>query len=140
MDSASGYNYLWSTGETTSQISIHSGGTYALTVTDGYGCEATASTRVDDACDGILYVPNAFTPNNDGRNDVLHCYGTNIRLKEFSVYDRWGKPIYRTGDISGGWDGKEAPEGLYIWKAVYYRQENNHRVQETRYGSVALLR
>ncbi len=140
IDSVSGYTYLWSTGETTFQHTIVSGGTYILTVTDDKGCEAVRSIRVTDACDGILYAPTAFTPNHDGRNDEFYCFGKNIRLVYFSVFNRWGKEVYHSGDLSVRWDGKNAPDGLYVWKAVYDKQENNHQIQTIGYGSVLLLR
>jgi len=52
-----------------------------------------------------IYVPTAFTPNNDGRNDVLRVIGTTIKKLEFSIYNRWGERIFYTTDIRRGWDG-----------------------------------
>jgi len=52
-----------------------------------------------------IYVPNAFTPNNDGKNDVLYVRANLIQDLEFAVYDRWGQLMFETKDITKGWDG-----------------------------------
>ncbi len=66
-----------------------------------------------------LYVPNAFTPNNDGLNDFFSIYGEGVKSLEISIFDRWGKKVY--GSISfDSWDGKINGEvcqaGVYVYK------------------------
>ncbi len=66
-----------------------------------------------------LYVPNAFTPNNDGLNDFFSVYGEGVKSLEISIFDRWGKKVY--GSISfDSWDGKINGEicqaGVYVYK------------------------
>jgi gliding motility-associated-like protein len=139
-DTVPGYDYLWSTGGTSIQIAVVSGGTYTLTVSDSYGCEAVRSINVADACEGSIYVPNTFTPNNDGINEEFRCYGSNIGLAEFSVYSRWGQLVFQSDNISEGWNGNNAPEGLYIWKAVYSTHESRRQAQKIDYGTVLVLR
>ncbi len=87
--------------------------TYKATVRTQYGCEASDELRVIVLCNkGAVYIPNAFTPNNDGKNDVFFVSGYGIaRVKHFSVFDRWGKQVFRkdnfaAGDRSLGWNGK----------------------------------
>jgi gliding motility-associated-like protein len=53
-----------------------------------------------------MYIPNAFTPNGDGVNDVFHVYGTGIESFSLIIYDRWGATVFSTTDITKGWDGK----------------------------------
>ena len=67
-----------------------------------------------------LYVPNAFTPNNDGINDLLKIkvFGK-VVIDYFSIYSRWGQQVFLSGDIKNGWDGtsggKLQPAGTYAW-------------------------
>ena len=52
-----------------------------------------------------VFVPNAFSPNNDGENDVLYVRGHPIKSIEFRVFNRWGEMVFESRDISIGWDG-----------------------------------
>ena len=67
-----------------------------------------------------VFVPNAFTPNNDGLNDVLRIkvYG-NIVIDHFSIYNRWGQQVFLGGNIKNSWDGttngNQQPAGTYAW-------------------------
>jgi gliding motility-associated-like protein len=67
-----------------------------------------------------IYVPTAFTPNNDGLNDVLKPYLIGIKsLYFFTIYDRWGKKVFSTSEINKGWNGylqgKVLETGSYVW-------------------------
>ncbi|MEZ4827443.1 MAG: PKD domain-containing protein [Bacteroidia bacterium] len=66
-----------------------------------------------------LFTPNAFTPNNDGHNDVFMVYMPNISNGQMSIFNRWGQLLYRTTDLSAGWDGTyngaPVPEGVYVY-------------------------
>lgn len=78
-------------------------------------------TVVDVVCgEPYIYVPNAFTPNGDGENDVLFVRGGNIAFMKFAVYDRWGELVFETQDQSRGWDGthKGSPAGPAVF--VYH--------------------
>ncbi|MDH7460611.1 gliding motility-associated C-terminal domain-containing protein [Chitinophagaceae bacterium 26-R-25] len=67
-----------------------------------------------------VYVPNGFTPNADGKNDVLKpiVFGI-LQLDFFTIYNRWGKAVFTTKDLTKGWNGNinqlPAPDGVYIW-------------------------
>lgn len=83
--------------------------TYTLIVTDNNGCTGVAVVTiiVDIPCkSGELFVPSAFSPNGDSKNDILFvradCYKTFV----FRVFDRWGEKVFETQDPSVGWDGK----------------------------------
>jgi gliding motility-associated-like protein len=87
--------------------------TYKTTVRTQYGCEANDELNVTVLCNkGAVYIPNAFTPNNDGKNDVFYVSGYGIAMvKHFSVFDRWGRQVFNKdnfapGDRSSGWNGK----------------------------------
>ncbi len=78
--------------------------TFQLSVSNAFGCSDTKSIVV--AIRNKLFIPSAFTPNDDGKNDVFRIPpGTALKLKEFAIYDRWGNKIFSTTDISKGWDG-----------------------------------
>jgi gliding motility-associated-like protein len=95
--------------------------TYKLTITSEFGCVDSASITYDhiEPCCNFSY-PNAFTPNNDGRNDVFRVitYGNDADFS-LSVYNRWGQRIYYSGNAKEGWDGrvngKDADAGTYFY-------------------------
>ena len=98
---------------------------YLLTVKTAEGCTDTASVKVTIFDGSAVYVPNAFTPNNDGLNDVLKPYMIGIKsLYYFTVYNRWGQKVFSTNSINEGWNGfsqgKIYEAGSYVWvlKAV----------------------
>lgn len=104
---------------------------YTLTILDdSTGCSYNGSLRIgvyDDQCaDPFVFVPTAFTPNNDGNNDHLYVRGPNISTLTFQVFNRWGELVFETNNINQGWDGtfkgKEAPPAVYAYqlKAVCY--------------------
>ena len=94
--------------------------TYFVKVTDDNGCEGIDSVivTVELTC-GDIFVPNAFSPNNDGENDVLYVRSKCIKSMTFSVFDRWGEKVFETNDLSSGWDGKYKKELLSAGIFVY---------------------
>lgn len=66
-----------------------------------------------------IFVPNTFTPNGDGKNDVLKAYGNNIQSMNFMIFNQWGEKVYETKDVNGSWDGtykgKLQPVGVYVF-------------------------
>lgn len=91
------------------------------------GCVDTDRVRVTVFKSSAIYVPTAFTPNNDGRNDILRPMYAGIKsLDYFRIFNRWGQPVLSTNSFSGGWDGriagKEQSAGSYVWmlKATDY--------------------
>lgn len=81
--------------------------TYTVTATDANGCKSTAQVTVKVIQNADIFVPNAFTPNGDGRNDVLRAIPVGVRkFKFFAVYNRWGHRVFYTTDPRNGWDGR----------------------------------
>jgi len=113
--------------------------TYTVTMTDQNGCRTTDEVTI--LVPGRLFVPNTFTPNGDGYNDVFGAWGVDIVEIELDVYDRWGKLIWTTADMSTRWDGRyggqDAPIDTYVWKVR--AKEIAGGVQE-RVGHVNLVR
>lgn len=96
---------------------------YRVRVGDAGGCfgEDEIMVRVFKGHSDLL-VPSAFTPNGDGRNDLLLAIGPGIQeLQYFNIYNRWGQLIYQTRDLTRGWDGSykgvKQPPGTYVYMA-----------------------
>lgn len=94
---------------------------YTLTVTDLNGCEFYDSVWV--FVEGSIYVPNTFTPNRDGINDIFFAYGVDIATFEIRIFNRWGQEIFVSDDMNYGWDGSYQDEpcqlGVYVYKINY---------------------
>ena len=107
-------NYNWDFGDNTSDTSFNIAHSFTeegeyyvtLTVTAVNGCLDTARSPLI-IIDGEPkpWIPSAFTPNNDGANELLNIYGIAIATVDFRVYDRWGEMVFQTDDVSKGWDG-----------------------------------
>jgi gliding motility-associated-like protein len=102
---------------------------YKVLVSDATGCLDSALVRVDVySTMPEIYVPSAFTPNNDGKNDLFRMIAAGIQnVQMFQVFNRWGQMVYNSPVThSTGWDGfyngKAQPVGTYVWmvKAVDY--------------------
>ncbi len=79
---------------------------YYVTVTDNNGCTSLDSVTVTvDLLCGEIFVPTAFSPDNNGQNEVLHIYGNCIKTMTFKIYDRWGEKVFETNDTTIDWDG-----------------------------------
>ena len=92
---------------------------YVLTVNEG-ACTLTDTVVVYVKCNDV-FVPNAFSPNGDGYNDVLYVKSVCITsLTSFAIYDRWGEKVFETTDITKGWDGKLGNTELLPQVFVYF--------------------
>ena len=127
-------SYNWSTGATSDAITVAESGTYTVNV-QTLCLDLTDSVRVVD-CE-VMEVPNAFSPNNDGYNDLFSvlcnpCDG----FRMLAVYNRWGETVFETTDPNTGWDGMidgtQAPVGAYAWVLQY--------ATGTKQGQVILIR
>ena len=116
--------------------------TYTVTARTADGCEASDDIHVKVFLKADLFVPNAFTPNNDGRNDVLHVIPVGIKeLKYFRIYNRWGQLVYSSTSQTEGWNGKfngqTQPTATFVWMAEGIDYQGNTL---TRKGTVTLIR
>ena len=88
-----------------------------------------------------IYIPNAFTPNGDGKNDVLLVYGYTIQNLRFTVFNQWGEKIFESANQATGWNGnyngKPQPSGVYMYVCqITYRDGTT----EVKKGSINLVR
>ncbi len=139
------YQFSWSNGNTTSSLDTIIGGTYVVTVTDGFGCKVIkdfAIQNITTNCESTIVFPTAFSPNGDGKNDVLYPIYSNPPLNFIMrVYDGWGQVVYEGKDYTKGWDGNykgtPQPLGLYTWFVQY---DVRNKPTQAHTGNVTLLR
>ncbi|MBL7952921.1 MAG: gliding motility-associated C-terminal domain-containing protein [Flavobacteriales bacterium] len=140
-----GASYTWTTGSTGAMLSIDAPGTYGVHAT-GECIDARATIIVSPAdCGTYIFVPNTFTPNGDGDNDLfLPSIAGPLDRYQLDIFDRWGERIHTTDDRSAGWDGQyngvAAQDGVYVW-TLHYRVLGPEGVKNERLvGHVTLLR
>ncbi len=105
----------------------------SLLVEDQYGCQDSV-LKIIDVVPGVSYfLPNAFTPNQDGNNEEFKGVGVFDGIKDFklSIFDRWGQMVFSTIDINQGWDGrnfetgKEFSSGVYVCLVTFMEPRGN---------------
>lgn len=114
-----------------------------LTVTNEFGCTDDVSHTVHIKPDYAIYVPNSFTPDGDGTNDVFYPMGIGIDVEHFDMYifTRWGQIIYESHTPNDGWDGthkgQKSKEDVYVWKV---KATDFNGIEHEYIGHVTLLR
>jgi gliding motility-associated-like protein len=119
------------------------GYTVVQIVTSAHGCKDTIIKTIDVRPGFTFYIPNAFSPNGDGTNDIFK--GTGIGIKDFSlmIYDRWGNLVFISNDLEKGWDGTFSNgdnvllQDVFVWK-VNLRDDNNKSHDYA--GTVSLIK
>ena len=144
---------LWNFGDSTNSIlqnpeHIYSDvGTYPVTlyVTSSNGCIDSVSSSVEVVDIITQFIPNAFTPNKNDRNDVFNIYSHGILSDNFEllIFDRWGKQVFKTTDKNEGWNGAVNNVGevlemnTYVYKFSYKEMNGKKR---NLIGHVTLVR
>jgi gliding motility-associated-like protein len=147
--------YLWQIQGQQDRREVHprlefqQAGTYkvTLTATSPEGCSSEKTRYVEVKNDFEVYIPNSFSPNYDGINDkfapIFTPYGLNEKSFEMEIFDRWGHLVYRTTDVSRGWDGTfqnkgDTPlkEGVYVFR-IRFRDLEGKAHQKS--GTVSML-
>jgi gliding motility-associated-like protein len=119
-------------------------GDYRIQVTDANGCSTNSQVRITEKiCCENVFMPNAFSPNNDGRNDEFAIRGTNgIELKDFLIFNRWGECVFKSRYLFDSWNGHykgdDAEMGTYYYLVRYYCQSTGKLY--TLKGDVILIR
>lgn len=135
--------YHISSGEPFTETMLYPQMEYNLMVYDSAGCKFPTSIKGerDPDCDRDVYVPNTFTPNHDGANDMFKVEAYNLKLVQLLIFDRWGHMLFDTDDPARGWDGRFkgniCKTDVYEWKLIY---ENAYGKRKTKMGHVNLLK
>ncbi len=146
LDAGKGYHhYKWTpTGDTTQWVIVKQAGDYYVVVEDYRGCKGDDGANVARLCGFDFYLPNAFTPNGDGINDVFLPTALDILNFEFDIYTTWGEKVFASNNQQQGWDGtykgKNCPQGIYLYK-IRFKGYSNKLLKVFNYkGNVSLLR
>lgn len=113
--------------------------TYTAYLIDSYGCKVTDNVTI--YVDGTIYVPNAFSPDNDGVNDIFYVKGADITEYELFIFNRWGDLLFKSKDMNEGWDGtfkgEKCKTDVYVWRLKY---SDINTFNKEHFGHVTLLK
>lgn len=117
--------------------------TYQCTATTHSGCAVVCTYHVTvSGLVGTIYIPNAFSPNADGNNDVWEVYTQNAKVISTEIFNRWGEKVYSSGNLYPSWDGvyknMPQPPGVYSYQISYLLNgETESRLAK---GSISLIK
>ncbi|MDI1353429.1 MAG: gliding motility-associated C-terminal domain-containing protein [bacterium] len=116
-------------------------GCYLVRAVNEFGCTATDDICIQVTEDFTFYIPNTFSPNNDGLNDVFLIFGENISSVSMEIYDRWGTRVFQSNDVKIGWDGRYKGEGCKVDVYTYViSYKGLNRKLYSRTGNVNLVK
>ena len=132
-------SYLWHDGSMQQYFMVKQAGMYSVTVTEN--CGSASDNIIITSKDCTPYFPNAFTPNQDGKNDlfkILNAY--DLQQYELVIYNRWGQKIFQTKNPATSWDGtfngKLQDGGVFVWYSSFKRKNKQTKVK----GMLVLIR
>lgn len=139
------YRYVWNTVPEQYSYGIEGmpNGSYRVRIIDANDCtdSAVATIEYNNCC--IVFIPDAFTPNNDGLNDLLRIrYKGIFTLKTFAIYNRFGERVFETRNIDEGWNGihKGAPQDLGTYNYYVKGICGDNREEVMYKGTITLIR
>ena len=151
--STNNYYNFWSFGDGDSSLTVNPSHKYnpntlgdfmvSLITVSANGCMDTVKSHIKIEDVSTIYAPTAFSPDNDGINDVfkISCYGINTDNFIMIIYDRWGEAIFKTNDLFSGWDGyynqKAVESGVYTYLIIY---KDFSGIEYTKSGNFTLIK
>ncbi|MBK7374261.1 MAG: gliding motility-associated C-terminal domain-containing protein [Chitinophagaceae bacterium] len=135
-------SYTWNTGAGNAVVEIRDPGIYSLTVTDFNNCTGSDSIILYETNCIPTGIPNAFTPNNDGKNDHFRP-GLNVEVTGYllQVFNRNGQLVFQSKEVGKGWDGRyknqQLDPGTYVYVVKFRDREGK---LYTFNGNISLIR
>ena len=133
-------DYLWQDGSAQPVYVVRGPGTYSVEVSNRCFSHWDAVDVDYESCAQELYLPNAFSPDGNGLNEVflpVFAYPDEVEEYRMEIYNRWGTLVFRSEEKTFGWDGRNAPSGVYAVK-IYYKTRGD--VSRTVTGNVTVVR
>jgi gliding motility-associated-like protein len=136
------FSFTWNTvpEQYTNEITDLGVGTYVVTVVDDEGCTGVGSVDVDYAAN-VIYIPNAFSPNYDGHNELWEYFAINLESIHIMVFNRWGEKLFETSEPGDYWNGKRngisVPLGVYVYHVEATFKDGEKRELK---GNVTVIR
>lgn len=142
-----GSRYDWNTGEQSRVILAGAYGWYVVEVINQFDCAALDSAQVIEYCPSAIFIPNTFTPNGDGINDIFIPVGKNIATMHLYVFDRWGNQLFESDNPTMGWDGtyggSVVKNDIYVWRLAYkFFEDKNGTIgmEQEQMGHIQVVR
>ena len=140
--SDSSFRYSWQDGSQLPNFTVRAPGSYSVSMSNACGSATREKTVHFGNCVYDLFVPNAFTPNGDGHNDLFRVrYSTTPLEFQLVIFNRYGQRVYSSADPTAGWNGRASGSsqatGTYIW-SIYY--VDRARLSHSMHGTVVLIR
>ena len=121
---------IWTSGEgifcnvcPNSKITANRSGCYGIETVNEFGCKAADEVCIEITTNSGVFIPNAFSPNGDGINDVFLVYGYSISEVTMDIFDRWGEKLFSSNDQKLGWNGtfkgSDCKIEVYVYKVSY---------------------
>ena len=113
---------------------------FVLIAHNSLGCTDTAEHCGIRLMPDFVFVPSAFSPNNDDKNNTFNIVASYITLKKFEIYNRWGQMVFFTNTLGKGWDGKYKGQDAEIGTYYYYIEYEAYGKKKTLKGDINLIR
>lgn len=128
-------SYAWSNGSQgfSTYVSMNTFANYTVTVTDDCGRSASDIATISLICDVVI--PNVFSPNGDGHNDLFVIDGIEYTSNTVRIYNRWGQLVFESSNYRNQWNGGDLPDGTYFYEVVL-----QHKKDDPYTGHVTILR
>ncbi len=132
------WDFVWSNDSTGAQLEVNAAGSYLLSASNLCGVDSMRFEVSEIVCSSDLFIPSAFTPNEDFSNDAWRPIGHDISRYHLLIYDQLGQAIFETRDWTEGWSpGTGRVDGAYTYRIEYIDYQGR---EHTRIGHICLLR
>jgi len=140
-------SFVWEDGFEGAQRTLDQAGIYHLDAQFECGPHPIKLNIIEQDCDPLIHIANAFSPNGDGENEsIAPRIALEIPIEKFEwvVFDRWGRTVFRTREEGNQWDGRRlgmpSPEGVYAWRLTLTLMHEGRIRTYNRFGSITLIR